>query len=507
MFATAGHGSNAPAVIRLYGMDSEVDRMPRGPHKPTSTFDREGLMQNDLSSLKSATKTLYRTFLASFDGIVCCTPIAASNFQFRSSFRPDIVLIDEGGRLLELELLVLVAWYSGPWVVVGDKFQLAPYVQHDPSANNAAQSKNLFVRQISYSTIARATDAGVTKACLRLNHRALGSLVSAPSTIICRDYMDTPEMERSERFSPSVQSLQRILRRIRPDLKRSACSLLVSMPGSWVGLAGTSPYNLAHVRWALRQVVTVLREDAAKSSRMTKGIHATVLVMPFYRAQLEKYQPEFRKLVESGEVPKKDAKRVKFATLDSSQGDEADFCIVDLVHTDFLGFTGDKRRLCLMLTRARQAQIILASPGTFVGMQKSSQTAARSAVIRRMYSYSEAAGSVASVPACVFCEMPTPGHKSEDCPIRGSKAAFVKREAKVCRLHGEHNAKDCPRVSCRNCRAQGHRTSACPDPIPCANCFKAGHVLDQCPKLHSCHFYGDMSHRTWECESVCKLCY
>ncbi|MBE3048765.1 hypothetical protein IMZ48_40945 [Candidatus Bathyarchaeota archaeon] len=39
-------------------------------------------------------------------GIICATPIAASQFQFRTKFRPEIVMVDEGGMISDPELVV-----------------------------------------------------------------------------------------------------------------------------------------------------------------------------------------------------------------------------------------------------------------------------------------------------------------------------------------------------------------------------------------------------------------
>ncbi|KAK2736659.1 hypothetical protein FQN57_000596 [Myotisia sp. PD_48] len=112
----------------------------------------QSLEREEMNVLKFEIKQLYSDFLFQFEGIVCSTPIAASDYLFRTHFRPDLVLIDEGGRLPELELLVLIAWYPGPWIVVGDKQQLGPFVQKDPTVKNETQSLNPFIKQIGYSS-------------------------------------------------------------------------------------------------------------------------------------------------------------------------------------------------------------------------------------------------------------------------------------------------------------------------------------------------------------------
>ncbi|MBE3048707.1 hypothetical protein IMZ48_40655 [Candidatus Bathyarchaeota archaeon] len=61
--------------------------------------NKETLEKAEMSSLKIITKKLYQDCLQNFHGIVCCTPVAARNYQFRIGFRPDLVLVDEGGHI------------------------------------------------------------------------------------------------------------------------------------------------------------------------------------------------------------------------------------------------------------------------------------------------------------------------------------------------------------------------------------------------------------------------
>ena len=51
-----------------------------------------------LQQLSFKIKALYRGFLANFGGIICATPIAAGEFQFRTKFRPEIATGAIGSR-------------------------------------------------------------------------------------------------------------------------------------------------------------------------------------------------------------------------------------------------------------------------------------------------------------------------------------------------------------------------------------------------------------------------
>jgi hypothetical protein len=56
-----------------------------------------------------------------------------------------------------------------------------------------------------------------------------------------------------------------------------------------------------------------------------------------------------------------DARRVRVGTVDGFQGQEADVVVLSCVRTEALGFLRDERRLCVALTRARRALLIVGS--------------------------------------------------------------------------------------------------------------------------------------------------
>lgn len=57
-------------------------------------------------------------------------------------------------------------------------------------------------------------------------------------------------------------------------------------------------------------------------------------------------------------------RRIEARTIDTVQGGEADFVFLDLVRSEATEFTDDPNRLCVALTRARQAEVVLMHPGS-----------------------------------------------------------------------------------------------------------------------------------------------
>lgn len=99
------------------------------------------------------------------------------------------VLVVEGGRLPEIELLSIIAFYDEPVIVGGDQQQLRPYSGFTFPAKNAVQSLNPFARQMTYSTLERPVDAVFVNSYLTFNHRAYAQLSTVPQKVIYRSAM------------------------------------------------------------------------------------------------------------------------------------------------------------------------------------------------------------------------------------------------------------------------------------------------------------------------------
>lgn len=77
---------------------------------------------------------------------------------------------------------------------------------------------------------------------------------------------------------------------------------------------------------------------------------------PYARARTE-YGKEIKDL----RKPSEKLGVVEARTVDTAQGHEADVCIVDLVRDYCTPHIEDSNRLCVMLTRARQMELIIVS--------------------------------------------------------------------------------------------------------------------------------------------------
>jgi hypothetical protein len=93
--------------------------------------------------------------------------------------------------------------------------------------------------------------------------------------------------------------------------------------------------NLAHTRWVVSTAIRAIKDQSLTS--LSDG-PIDILIMPYYRAQLQTYQELLLEERDKGTITDDEYRRIRTATLDSSQGDEADFAFVDLTRTDDMGF-------------------------------------------------------------------------------------------------------------------------------------------------------------------------
>lgn len=297
--------------------DAQFDQLLKSLSTATAITDDQS------SALRSGTKRLYREFLVQFKGIICATPMAAAHLEFRSWFRPNLIAMDEGSRLPEIELLTILAFYDAPLVIVGDHQQLALYLEFEPQAKNDYQSRNPFAPRLRYSTLERAVDAGAIDSFLRFNHRSFAFLSDLPSRFIYRSLMRV--YSEAKQWPEAAENFNGFLREIAPDIPDNQNRLLVTLPGSWVSYIGTSARNIAHARWIIDTAIKAVHRKDLKS---LDGSPIDVLVMPYYRAQVQTIEQMLNQAVPDGKLTMEERSCIRVQTLDSSQGDEADPVIV-----------------------------------------------------------------------------------------------------------------------------------------------------------------------------------
>ncbi|KAB5572584.1 hypothetical protein GE09DRAFT_1269540 [Coniochaeta sp. 2T2.1] len=292
------------------------------------------MTQKQSTELRAGTKRLYREFLVQFKGIICSTPMAVADAEFRNWFHPHLITVDEGGRLPENELLTVLAFYDAPVIVVGDHHQLPPYLKFNANAKNDLQSSNPIAPQLRYSTTERAVDAGAIETFMQFNHRSSGFLHKVPSQLIYRDLM-TP-FSRANQWSSLTETYHKFLLELAPELPKNETRLMVTLEGSWDSYIGTSARNIAHARWI---VATSIKAVHDKTLTSRDGSPMDILIMAYYRAQVQTIEQMLNQAVIDGKLTREQRLQIRVQTLDLSQGGEADLVFVDYTRTGDTSFT------------------------------------------------------------------------------------------------------------------------------------------------------------------------
>lgn len=212
------------------------------------------------------------------------------------------------------------------------------------------------------SMMERADRAGAVRNSLLINHRAYGGLQRLASCMFYNQKMISGHSE-DELFPPSVQHLQRFLERfMEPGSKCREPRLVAFNPKIGEARVGTSWFNEDHGVWVMERVVELLSDPMFR--QVGKTDRGTILIIAPYKEAYVKYKKSIQNLPKAWAARLGVERRVEARTIDTVQGGEADFVFLDMVRSVATDFTDDPNRLCVALTRARQAEVVLMHPGS-----------------------------------------------------------------------------------------------------------------------------------------------
>lgn len=127
---------------------------------------------------------------------------------------------------------------------------------------------------------------------------------------------------------------------------------------------GTSFWNPAHHNFVIQQVTHLLGDKdfttppPDKGDSTTRALPGSILVLSPYKAAIDRYRAAVNKL-----FLHEARTRVRVLTVDTAQGQEADVVFIDLVKNRATAHVENPKRLCVALTRARQAELIMMPAG------------------------------------------------------------------------------------------------------------------------------------------------
>ena len=297
--------------------------------------------ETNMELLRKSLVPLYYDVLR-FADFIATTPATAP--RIAEVFKPELIIFDECAHARELSTMISLAYFEPKaWFFVGDHRQTEPFV---------AARKAKFSLQLQVSTIERADRNGATTNQLLVNHRAFGGLERLPSNLFYEGAMRSGKTQ-GELSAHGANNQPSWLKSLAKDEKLVVPRLLVVSHGKGtVARVGTSCWNPGHQKTTLEHVSSLLEDPSfMHPDGATPG---TIMILAHYKEAVNRYQGAINRL-----FSKQSKRRVQVRTVDTAQGQEADVVVLDLVNDHQTVHIANQKRLCVALTRARQAEVIL----------------------------------------------------------------------------------------------------------------------------------------------------
>ncbi|RDA86435.1 hypothetical protein CP532_6488 [Ophiocordyceps camponoti-leonardi (nom. inval.)] len=304
-----------------------------------------------LTDLKAQSRALLQLIIANADMIIA-TPVAIAEMADSFNFAPDLVIVDEAGRMTEASALIPVARYpAAAFLYIGDPRQFGPIA----ALADVKDVPSVFSRQRQLSLLHRAFLAACVDGVLSTNYRCQGDVASWAQI---HHYSST--MHVFHRHSPTVAAFRQHLQPLAVSLEDGNRVLSNSM---WLDLQdlpeqriGTSFANIAQARVGIAVIVQLFLAGAV-TALDTSGTPRSgkILIICAYAQQRAVYLDLLRSLSPQP-FP---ANTVSVRTIDNSQSHEAELVLIDLVRSSSAGFLNTSERLIVATTRARIGSIIM----------------------------------------------------------------------------------------------------------------------------------------------------
>ncbi|OTB10549.1 hypothetical protein K445DRAFT_27497 [Daldinia sp. EC12] len=301
--------------------------------------------------------------------IICCTTTAASMYsQEIQSAAPGIIVVEEAGEILESHILAAMGPSTKQLIQIGDHKQLRPKVKNFKLTVEAGHGYDL-----NRSLFERLILQGQPH-CTLLNQHRMRPEISA---LIRHNYPDLQDADDTKN-RPELLGFQDNVVFINHRYPEARHNVLVDKLDP---TAGSSKQNIFEADMVLK-CVRYLGQQAYKTSN--------IVVLTPYLGQLSLLRNKLSKdhdpilndldshdLVEAGEMPAASAEvnknPIRLSTIDNYQGEESDIVVASLTRSNDdgdIGFMCAPERLNVLVSRARNALIMIGSASTFMNAKK-----------------------------------------------------------------------------------------------------------------------------------------
>ncbi|KAM6493098.1 P-loop containing nucleoside triphosphate hydrolase protein [Amanita muscaria] len=300
--------------------------------------------------------------------IGCTTTGAAKYTELLQSVSPSVLLVEEAGEILESHILTALGREKNQLILIGDHKQLRPKVNSYPLTVEKGDGFDL-----NRSLFERLVLKGYPHTALSQQHRMRPEISALVRHLTYPDLVDAPRTQG------------------RPDLRGVTDNLIMithSKPEDEMTEiadraegAKSSKQNTHEVQMVLK-IVRYLSQQGYGTDNM--------VVLTPYLGQLQKLMTALKdetdpvlndldshELVRAGLLSTADAnarkRPLRLATIDNYQGEESDIVIVSLTRSNpehDIGFMYSPERVNVMLSRARNALIMIGNTDTFGSARK-----------------------------------------------------------------------------------------------------------------------------------------
>ncbi|KZT00352.1 P-loop containing nucleoside triphosphate hydrolase protein [Laetiporus sulphureus 93-53] len=308
--------------------------------------------------------------------IIACTTTAAAKYgEDIQAAAPNVLLVEEAGEILESHILTALGKQTDQLILIGDHQQLRPKVQN----YLLTVEKNLGY-DLNRSLFERLVLKGYPHQTLSSQHRmrpeisALIRHLTYPALIDADDTKQRPNLR-------GMQSNIVFINHAHPEDEHAHTD-----PGDVSDVYASSSKRNTYEAEMVLKIVRYLAQQGYGTDKL--------VVLTPYLGQLFLLQEKLREetdpvlndldsfdLVRAGLIPEATAelakKPLRLATIDNYQGEESDIVICNLTRSNVdhdIGFMSSPQRLNVLLSRARNALIILGNAETFMNPRKGGET-------------------------------------------------------------------------------------------------------------------------------------
>ncbi|KAG6844632.1 hypothetical protein H0H87_005289, partial [Tephrocybe sp. NHM501043] len=303
--------------------------------------------------------------------IIGCTTTAAAKYSDNiRAASPDILLVEEAGEILESHVLTALAPRTSQLILIGDHKQLRPKVNKYELTVEKEEGFDL-----NMSLFERLILKGYPHAKLTEQHRMRPEISSLIRELTYPELVDAPGTKNR----PNLRGAQDNVIFINHDHPEDNDPRLTDQRD---GESTSSKQNSFEVEMVLR----ILKYLAQQGYGTAK-----IVILTPYLGQLQHLRQALKKadndpvlsdldsfdLVKAGLIPAATAqvgkRQVRLATIDNYQGEESDIVIISLTRSNGsndIGFMFSPERLNVLLSRARDALIMIGNVRTFEKSRK-----------------------------------------------------------------------------------------------------------------------------------------